>query len=167
MSPTNYQITISLAQQRLFLEHDKQLVSAFPVATSRFGAGEKQGSYCTPRGAHLIRAKIGTNVPKYAVFKGRRWIQGAVWSPLTHDSTQDWILTRILWLSGLEVGKNRLRTVDSMRRYIYIHGAPDFLVPDEPHQAPDGGSHGCIRMRNDDVLRLFNLVPCYTPVFIY
>lgn len=133
----------------------------YVVSTSKFGVGEKNGSFCTPRGRHVVRARIGAGQPLGAVFVRRR-PTGEVWTPELHAKYpgRDWMLTRILWLSGLEVGKNRLGEVDTMRRMIYIHGAPDSAEMGKP------GSHGCIRMRNRDVAELFELVPPYAEVEI-
>ena len=133
----------------------------YVVSTSKFGVGEKNGSFCTPRGAHIVRAKIGAGLPLGAVFVRRR-PTGEVWTAAMHERYpgRDWILTRILWLSGCEPGKNRLGDVDTMRRYIYIHGCPDIAELGKP------GSIGCVRMRNRDVAELFELVPPYTAVEI-
>lgn len=124
-----------------------------PVSTARNGAGERINSECTPRGRHLIRAKIGGGQPANAVFVSRR-PTGELYSAALRAAYpgRDWILTRILWLSGLEPGRNRLRDVDTMRRYVYIHGCPD----DDPMGVPS--SRGCIKMRNDDIIKLFDLV---------
>lgn len=153
---------ISLAAQTLELLDDAgELLRRYPVSTGGRGAGERQGSYQTPRGRHLVRAKIGAGCPMYTVFSGRR-PTGEIWSPeldAAHPG-RDWILTRILWLSGCEPGCNRLGEVDTMRRYIYIHGTSEQAPMGEPQ------SHGCIRMRNQDILELFDLVPPYTPVDI-
>ncbi len=126
---------------------------SFGVSTSRFGPGETVGSERTPRGTHVIRARIGDGLPVGACFVGRRFT-GEVWSPELAGSApeRDWILSRVIWLSGCEPGRNRLGTVDTMRRYIYIHGTPD----SEPMRVPF--SHGCIRMQNADVIELFNMV---------
>jgi L,D-transpeptidase YbiS len=134
---------------------------SWAVSTSSRGPGEKNGSLCTPRGRHLVRAKIGAGLPLGAVFVRRR-PTGEVWTPELHARYpgRDWILTRILWLSGCEPGRNRLGEVDTMRRYIYIHGAPDSAEMGKP------GSIGCIRMRNADVAELFERVPAYAPVEI-
>jgi len=133
----------------------------FLVSTSKFGAGEQNGSFKTPRGRHIVRAKIGAGAPLGAVFVARR-PTGEIYSQQLAASCpdRDWILTRILWLSGLELGRNRLGAVDTMRRYIYIHGAPD----DAPMGVP--GSIGCIRMRNTDVATLFDLAGPGTKVDI-
>jgi L,D-transpeptidase YbiS len=131
------------------------------IASARNGVGERIHSECTPRGWHLIRAKIGAGCPENTVFVGRR-PTGERYSPALRFRypERDWILTRILWLSGCEPGRNRLGDVDTMRRYVYIHGAPD----EDPMGIPS--SHGCIKMRNADVVRLFDLVPAGTRVYI-
>ena len=133
----------------------------FHVSTALNGVGEESGSGCTPRGLHTIRAKIGEGLPLNAVFVGRRFT-GEVYAPALADlyPKRDWILTRILWLSGKEPGYNRLGKVDSMQRYIYIHGTPDT----EPMGV--ALSHGCIRMRNVDVVELFDLVSVGTELLI-
>ena len=146
-------ILVDLRSQRLdLLEGDRGLAS-YPVSTAAKGAGEQEGSEQTPRGLHEVRAKIGTGAPMGAVFVGRR-PTGEICSPekVREEPARDWILTRILWLRGLERGRNRHGDVDSMRRYIYIHGTP--------HEAALGtpASHGCIRMRSADVIELFDLV---------
>lgn len=154
-------IEIDLARQRLALHGAGGPMREWPVSTARNGAGERLGSEQTPRGRHVIRARIGAGLPSGAVLVGRR-PTGEIWTPelgRAHPG-RDWILTRILWLSGLERGRNRLGDVDTMRRYIYIHGTPD----DQPLGAP--ASHGCIRMRNADVMELFELAPAGTEVLI-
>ena len=124
---------------------------AYPVSTSKHGVGEKNGSFCTPRGRHIVRARIGAGQPLGAVFVRRR-PTGEVWSPALHAKYpgRDWMLTRILWLSGCEVGKNRLGDVDTMRRMIYIHGTHDLAELGKP------GSHGCIRMHQKNALALID-----------
>ena len=145
----------------MLLSDDGRELRRYSVSTSRNGAGELEGSFCTPRGAHVVRAKIGVGQPFNAVFRGRR-PTGEIWTPELGERFpgRDWILTRILWLSGCEVGKNRLGKVDTMRRYIYIHGSPDIVPMGKP------GSIGCIRMRNHDMVELFDRVPAGTPVNI-
>ena len=155
-------IEISIPAQTLSLFGDSgQLLRRFPVSTALNGAGEQKGSYRTPRGRHIVRARIGAGQPLGAVFRGRR-PTGEVWTPELHAQYpgRDWVLTRILWLSGCEPGYNRLGGVDSMQRYIYIHGTPD----SEPMGAPH--SHGCVRMRNADVMALFDMVPLGTQVVL-
>jgi predicted GNAT family N-acyltransferase len=153
-------IRISLPAQTLeLISADGMLIRRYPVSTAKNGAGEMRGSYCTPTGRHIVRAKIGGDMPPYTVFKGRR-PTGEIWTPAFDDPDRDWILSRILWLSGTERGINRLGLVDTMRRYIYIHGCAESA----PMGVPE--SHGCIRMRNADVIKLYDLVPAYTPVSI-
>ncbi|MGH8427050.1 MAG: L,D-transpeptidase family protein [Gammaproteobacteria bacterium] len=154
------EIRISIARQQLVLaEGGRQ--RRYAVSTSRYGAGETRGSRRTPRGRHVIRAKIGAGAALGTVFVARR-PTGEILTPPLYAATpgRDWILSRILWLSGTEPGRNRLDNVDSMRRYIYIHGCPD----EEPMDVPL--SHGCIRMRNDEVIELFDRVDIGTPVLI-
>jgi len=154
-------IEININQQRLRLFEDGQMVVDVPVSTAANGAGERNGSECTPRGAHIVRAKIGAGAAPGTVFVGRR-ATGEIYSPElgTRYPGRDWILTRILWLSGTEPGRNRLGQVDTMRRYVYIHGTPDQVDLGVP------GSRGCIRMRNSDIIDLFERVPAGTPVVI-
>ena len=142
-------IVIDLGEQQLLFKG-----KAYSVSTSKRGPGELNGSLCTPRGRHIVRAKIGAGAPLNAVFRGRR-PTGEIYSAALERAhpDRDWILTRILWLSGTEIGRNRLGSVDTMRRYIYIHGTPDT----EPLGVP--GSIGCIRMANSDLVELFDAVP--------
>lgn len=155
-------LRVRLATQALeLLDETGATLRCYPVSTAANGPGEAAGSYRTPRGQHIVRARIGAGAPLNAVFSGRRRT-GEIYTPelgAAHPD-RDWILTRILWLSGTQPGFNRLGACDSMRRYIYIHGTPD----ERFEQAPR--SHGCIRMRNADVAQLFDLVPAYTPVEI-
>ena len=154
-------IEIDIARQQLALREGERILRTYSVSTAKKGAGEKNGSFCTPRGRHIVRAKIGAGQPANTVFVRRR-PTGEVWSPELHARYpgRDWMLTRILWLSGCEPGRNRLGDVDTMRRYIYLHGSPDTAEMGKP------GSIGCVRMRNRDIVELFDLVPPYTPVEI-
>jgi lipoprotein-anchoring transpeptidase ErfK/SrfK len=155
-------IIVDIPTQMLELRDDAgELLRRYSVSTAANGAGELSGSFCTPRGRHAVRAKIGAGQPANAVFVARR-PTGEVYTPElgARFPQRDWILTRILWLSGREPGYNRLGDCDTMRRYIYIHGTPDT----EPMGIP--GSHGCIRMRNDELIELFDLVPVGTAVEI-
>lgn len=155
-------IQISIRRQTLTLSDDSgQVLRCYPVSTATNGPGEVAGSFCTPRGRHLIRAKIGAGEAVNTVFAARRPTGEIYGQELVERFPQrDWILTRILWLSGCEPGRNRLGRVDTMRRYVYIHGSPDTTPMGRP------GSIGCIRMRNADMVELFDLVPPYTPVDI-
>ena len=154
-------IRVDLGAQRLDLLEGEEVLASYPVSTAAKGTGEREGSEQTPRGLHEVRARIGAGAPEGAVFVGRR-PTGEICTPemFRAEPERDWILTRILWLRGLEVGVNRLGDVDSMRRYIYIHGTPDEAAIGTP------ASHGCIRMRNEDVIELFDLVEVGTRVEI-
>jgi lipoprotein-anchoring transpeptidase ErfK/SrfK len=155
-------IEISISQQTLTLFDEFGGVKAkYLVSTAANGTGCIKNSGCTPLGAHIIRAKIGANAPENAVFVGRRFT-GEICTPelMAQFPARDWILTRILWLSGKEPGKNRLGDVDTMQRYIYIHGSPDSA------EMGKVGSHGCVRMRNKDIVELYDLVAVGTAVVI-
>ena len=155
-------IEISIKQQSLTLYDDEGSVMArYAVSTAANGVGCEKDSGCTPLGAHIVRVKIGEGCEPNSVFVGRR-PTGEICTPelMAQYPNRDWILTRILWLSGTEIGKNRLGNVDTMQRYIYIHGTPDSTDMGEV------GSHGCVRMRNADVIELFDLVEVGTKVFI-
>jgi len=150
------------AQSAVLLDADGNPVRRYDISSSRHGTGERNGSFCTPRGQHVIRAKIGAGQPLNTVFVRRR-PTGEIFDAAlgAQFPGRDWILTRILWLSGCEVGFNRLGDVDTMRRYIYIHGTPDSVVLGKP------GSIGCIRMHNKDLLDLFERVSVGDRVLIH
>lgn len=154
-------IRVSLPAQRLEVLEGQQAIVTYPVSTARNGPGERCASGCTPRGWHRIRIKIGAGQPLNAVFVRRR-PTGEIYSPelATQYPERDWILTRVLWLTGLESGYNRGGDCDTLRRFIYIHGCPDTAPMGEPL------SHGCIRMSNPDVLDLFERVATGERVFI-
>jgi lipoprotein-anchoring transpeptidase ErfK/SrfK len=156
----NIVIHIPAQTLELFDEAGK-LLRRYAVSTAANGAGEEEGSFCTPRGKHVIRARIGAGQPANAVFVARR-PTGEVYTPElgAQQPGRDWILTRILWLCGREPGYNRWGSCDTMRRYIYIHGTPDSTPLGRP------GSKGCVRMRNADLLELFERVAAGTPVEI-
>ncbi|RME36059.1 MAG: L,D-transpeptidase [Gammaproteobacteria bacterium] len=154
-------ILISIARQRLWLHEGDRLLLECPVSTAANGPGERMDSECTPRGRHRICEKIGAGAPVGTVFVGRR-PTGEVWTPELRGRhpDRDWILTRILWLEGLEEGFNRGGEVDSRARYIYIHGTPD----DVPLGVP--GSRGCIRVASEPLLRLYDAVEVGDEVLI-
>ena len=155
-------IEISLAEQTLRLLDDAGgLVRTYAVSTSRNGPGELKDSFCTPRGRHIVRAKIGAGVAENTIFIGRR-PSGEIYNAELGERHpgRDWILTRILWLSGCKLGFNRLGNVDTMQRYIYIPGSPDSAQMGKP------GSIGCIRMHNRDIVELFDQITPGTPVDI-
>jgi lipoprotein-anchoring transpeptidase ErfK/SrfK len=156
-------IEISIQHQTLTLFDNVSGVKAkYSISTAANGVGCVKDSGCTPLGKHIIRAKIGAGAKPNSVFVGRR-ATGEICTPelMAQFPNRDWILTRILWLSGMELGLNRLGNLDTMQRYIYIHGSPDGT------EMGKIGSHGCIRMRNADVLALFDLVETGTPVLIH
>lgn len=157
-----YFLDISISAQTLSIINNGEALRIYPVSTAKKGAGEQMGSECTPRGWHAVRAKIGAGQPLFSVFVGRR-PTGEIYSPDLGSlfPQRDWILTRILWLGGLEPGKNRYGKVDTAWRYIYIHGCPDECLQGKPE------SHGCIRMRNADVLDLFDRVAAGVKVYIH
>lgn len=154
-------LKISVAEQRLAVIENGKEVRNYLISTALNGCSEMSGSGGTPRGLHYIRAMIGAGTDINAVFVGRR-ATGEIFSCELADQfpKRDWILGRIMWLSGLENGKNRLGDVDTMRRYIYIHGTPDIDDLGKPV------SHGCIRMSPDDVVELFAMVSAGTRVHI-
>jgi hypothetical protein len=155
-------LEIAIDDQCCRLWQDKNCIFEAEVSTALNGAGEEEGSGCTPRGWHLIRAAIGEGQPVNTVYVGRRPTGEIYHRELSQiHPARDWILTRILWLSGLEPGRNRLGNVDTMRRYIYIHGCPDTEPMGEPR------SHGCIRMHNTDLLALFDRVKPGLKVWIH
>ena len=155
-------LLVSVARQSMSLVDEAGvLIKEYPISTAKAGVGEISGSYQTPRGRHIIRAKIGAGQPENTVFVRRR-PTGERWTPALAEQHpgRDWILTRILWLSGCEAGFNRLGDRDTMRRYVYIHGSPENAEMGKP------GSHGCIRMHNADIVELFEQIPCYSEVLI-
>jgi lipoprotein-anchoring transpeptidase ErfK/SrfK len=154
-------IRIQLAAQTLELLEGDRVLARYPVSTSARGAGEREGSEQTPRGLHEVRAKIGVGAPLGAVFVERRPTgELCTQERVRAEPGRDWVLTRILWLRGLERGRNRAGDRDSMRRFIYIHGTP------HEDQIGTPASHGCIRMRNADVVELFDRVEPRTLVEI-
>lgn len=159
---TEQYLDIDLTRQRLTLMQDESSCREYAVSTAANGVGEANGSLCTPRGWHRIRARIGAGARPGTVFVGRR-PTGEVYTPELGRQypNRDWILTRILWLCGNEPGRNRFGHVDTMRRYIYIHGAPDSARMGEP------GSHGCVRMPHAEVIDLFDRVAAGTRVYLH
>lgn len=149
---TDYLIVDVTAQQIQWWS-EGVCTGSWPVSTASRGTGQRNGSGCTPLGRHYVRAMVGGGMPEGTVFVARRPTGEIHTSQLSRQYPErDWILSRILWLCGLEWGHNRGPEVDSFRRYIYIHGTPD----SEPMGVPR--SHGCIRMRNRDVIALYERV---------
>lgn len=154
-------VHVSVAQQQLDLWDGSTLLRSYPVSTALNGVGELNGSGCTPRGLHRVRAKVGAGCDADTVFVGRR-PTGEQYSPelAAQHPGRDWILCRLLWLTGCEPGVNRGGAVDTLRRYIYLHGCPDGTPLGVP------ASHGCVRMANADVMDLFDRVAVGTTVHI-
>jgi L,D-transpeptidase YbiS len=162
MAMPAHEIEVDVPTQTLTLKDIKgKILMQTRISSARNGVGEETGSEKTPRGAHYIRAKIGAGLPPNTVLVSRR-PTGEIYSPQLRAAypDRDWILTRILWLCGLEPGKNRLGRVDTMRRYVYIHGCPE----EDPMGVP--GSRGCIKMRNHEIIELFERIPAGTRVYI-
>lgn len=156
-----FKIEIDINTQKMHVFKNNKIVKEYLISTAKNGPGEIFGSEQTPRGKHIIRAKVGAGAPANTVFVERR-PTGEIFEPAMRAQfpQRDWILTRIFWLSGLEVGKNRLGKVDTMRRFIYIHGSPDDVAMGIP------GSRGCVRMRNQDIIELFDQIPVGTQVLV-
>ncbi len=152
-----YSIEIKIFEQRLYLYSDDKIIKFYPVSTSKYGVGNKVGSNKTPLGLHRIVSKIGRNVCSGTIFKRRR-NTGKI-ARINKDGV-DLITTRILRLEGLENGINKGKDVDSFQRCIYIHGTPEENLIRKPV------SHGCIRMKNRDIIELFNRIKRNTLVEI-
>lgn len=154
-------LKVDVQTQKMSHIKGEHCLATYTISTAKKGVGQQQGSEQTPLGWHLVRAKIGHDKPPNTVFVSRR-PTGEIYSPELgfQYPGRDWILTRIFWLSGLEAGKNRLGTCDTMRRYIYIHGTPDERVLGTPQ------SRGCIQMYNRDLIELFNSIPVGTKLLI-
>ena len=160
-------IIVNIDQQRLFcLDHDKNKISDYPISTSSFGLGNKNGSYQTPLGVHSIAQKIGDGCSINEVFVGREPL-GVLDELITSGVglPGDIVSSRILWLKGEEPGvnsgnNNQGELVDSYQRYIYIHGTSEEDKIGKP------ASHGCVRMKNKDVIELFDMVDVGCKVII-
>ena len=151
-------ILIDLSSQSLVLP---KIQKKYQISSGLNGIGEQENSGKTPRGWHKIEKKIGGEQPIHAVFKARVWTGEIYTEQLAQQSPdRDWILSRIMWLKGLEPNFNSGEGCDTFNRYIYIHGTPE----SEPLGIPV--SHGCIRMHNQDVLEVYNLIPEGALVYI-
>ena len=136
--------------------------STYTISSSKYGIGSKENSYKTPLGRHKVSEKIGEDLPLGAIFKARQWsgsLANIIKEPL--DTDLDLVTSRILWLEGQELGKNKGSGVDSKKRFIYIHGTAEEGLIGIP------ASDGCIRMYNSDVIELFNKTKIGTEVWIY
>ncbi|KOR30469.1 hypothetical protein TI04_05665 [Achromatium sp. WMS2] len=161
-SPCHRRIDVDISKQLMTIWKDNTKELEYLISTAKNGPGEVCGSGCTPRGKHRICLRIGANCPENTVFISRR-PTGEIYSPelAVANPGRDWILTRILWLSGLEPGRNFGGNLDTRRRYVYIHGTPDSITLGVP------ASHGCIRMHNRELMELFDLVMVGTEVNIF
>jgi len=149
----NKNIIINIKKQQLQLKEAESVLAQYSVSTALNGAGQLSGSGCTPLGEHCIKIMIGKESVVNSVFVGRRDTGEIYNNDLAKAHPErDWILTRIIWLTGTQSGHNRGAACDTLSRYIYIHGCPNT----EPMGTPL--SHGCIRMRNEDIIELFDLV---------
>lgn len=154
-------LVVVVAEQQLYLFEGEQVLETYPVSTSRYGVGSQEGSHQTPPGLHRVQEKIGGDCPAGAVFRGRQFTgELATVETQAVVTGQDCITSRILWLSGLEAGLNQGEGVDSYQRYIYIHGTHEEGLIGQP------ASIGCVRMRNADVIRLYNEIDEGTLVYI-
>ncbi len=156
-------IVVDISEQKLYLYEGHQatadnLVESYPVSTSKYGIGSRAGSNKTPLGRHSIKDKIGAGAPEGMIFKARR--RTGRLAEINAKGVGDLVTSRIMWLKGLEPGKNSGRGVDSYKRYIYIHGTA------EEYKIGEVASHGCVRMYNRDVIDLFDRVKEGTKVYI-
>ncbi len=159
-------IVIDVPSQRLTLYEPDKAPASYDVSTALRGVGSREGTLQTPPGLHRVKTKIGTSAAPFGIFVGRESI-GTIWTPKYKDPDghEDLVLSRILWLEGLEPGKNKGvdsdgRTVDSFKRFIYIHGT------NHENKIGTPASQGCVRMRNDEVVQLYRRVPQGTLVWI-
>ncbi|MDT8375546.1 MAG: L,D-transpeptidase [Mariprofundaceae bacterium] len=143
-------IIISVSDQLLHHRRKTGVWYSYPVSTAANGTGNEEGSLQTPLGKHRVAEKIGNGFPLLTAFRARKPF--TIYDPVTDNPDRDWILTRILWLEGCETGKNRRGSVDTRSRYIYIHGTHNEEAIGSPV------SHGCIRMKNLDILELFEQI---------
>nr|WP_025367477.1 L,D-transpeptidase [Thioalkalivibrio paradoxus] len=148
-------LVVRVDQQRLYVWENGKVVATFPISTAERGTGNQDGSLQTPLGLHRVARRIGDGVPCGTIFRGR--VPTGQVAPILREpgasSATDAITSRILWLEGLEPGRNHGGSVDSFARYIYLHGT------DEEGRIGTPASHGCIRLRNQDMIALFARVP--------
>jgi len=161
MTQNNKVIFISSTKQEMTCFENDDLIFTYCISTGKNGVGEKKNSECTPRGWHKIHSIIGLEHQINSVLVARKWTGELYTEQLAAEFPgRDWILTRIFQLDGLEPGRNRGGNVDTLERYIYIHGTPDTTPLGRP------GSHGCIRMKNNEIIDLGCWVTTDTLVYI-
>ncbi len=151
-------IRIVVSQQKLYHRRSTGVVRTYPVSTAENGVGNYEGSFQTPLGKHRVRFKIGGSEPEFTYFVARE--AAGLFSEAVKHQRSDWILSRILWLEGMQPGVNKRGRVDTFSRYIYIHGT------NEEHLIGQPVSHGCIRMKSGDIMDLFEHVTCGESVLI-
>ena len=157
----NIEIIVDISDQRLYLIENSRTIESYPISSSKYGEGSIENSFKTPLGNHIIKEKIGNGVPLNTIFVAR--VNTNVKADIIRsldDSEDDYVTSRILWLDGLEQGINKGEGVDSFNRFIYIHGTH------EEGLIGQKASHGCIRMFNNDVVRLYDVVKKGTKVYI-
>lgn len=154
-------ISISIVNQEMSCFEQDRCINIYPVSTGKNGVGELKNSECTPRGWHKVHAVIGNEQQVNSIFVGRQWT-GEIYSDefALSNPNRDWILTRIIQLDGLEPGRNQGGDVDTLQRYIYIHGTPDSTTLGKP------GSRGCVRMKNSAIIELAQWLDQDTLVYI-
>jgi lipoprotein-anchoring transpeptidase ErfK/SrfK len=161
MITNNKIIVVSVIKQQMSYFEQDNLMGVYPISSGKNGVGELIHSECTPRGWHKIYSVIGLDYPINCVFVARKWTSEIYTEQLaTQNPDRDWIITRLLQLEGLEQGRNSGGGVDSLKRCIYIHGTPDSTKLDKPN------SHGCIRMKNNDIIELALWATLDTLVYI-
>ena len=161
LSSKELSVDIDISEQRLYLYEDSTLIRSYPISSSYFGEGEIENSYKTPLGKHAIEQMIGQNSPKNTIYVNREsYSQIADIVSEAIDNEEDYITSRVMWLTGLEPGFNQGGNRDSFNRFIYIHGTH------EEGLIGKKASHGCIRMLNHDVIELFDLLGKGTKVNI-
>ncbi len=153
------EVLVDVSEQKLYLYRGGKVLKAYPVSTSKYGIGNLEGSEKTPLGWHQVAKKIGDGAPLNTIFKNRV-NTGRVFTGYANAHREDFITSRILWLEGLEPGINKGKRIDSFKRYIYIHGTADEDLIGQP------ASHGCVRMRNTDVVEIFDLLQVRSRVLI-
>jgi len=161
LKPDEFVLLVSVSRQELCLYRGEEVIKAYPVSTSKYGIGNEEGSNKTPLGTHRIYKKVGEGAPLGTIFKA--CINTGRIAKIYRDSTdveEDFIITRIMCLEGLEPGVNKGEGIDSRDRRIYIHGTAEEGLIGKP------ASGGCVRMKNDDVVELFDLVKAGTLVEI-
>ena len=161
VKPSEKILFVSIENQILYEINKNQIIRTYDISSSKYGFGNKENSNKTPIGLHLIKKKFGDKVPIYGKFIGRKFYGkiATIFTDATKSETDD-ITSRILWLEGLEENINKGDGIDSYKRYIYIHGTSEEGLIGRP------ASHGCIRMKNKDIIELYDKIKIGTLVLI-